>query len=61
MDCMFNNAGIAVGGGFGELSHAQHAAQVQINCMGAPPPCRARRPWHLFPPRSLRARWHLHV
>ena len=34
MDIMFNNAGIAIGGAFGDLTHAQHLAQVNINCMG---------------------------
>ena len=41
MDVMFNNAGIAIGGKFGDLSHAQHEAQVQINCMGVVNGCYA--------------------
>ena len=41
MDVMYNNAGIAIGGKFGDLSHAQHVAQVQINCMGVVNGCYA--------------------
>ena len=53
MDVMFNNAGIAIGGAFGDLTHAQHLAQVNINCMGVVNGAYAALPLLKNTPRSL--------
>lgn len=54
MDLLFNNAGIAVGGGFGDLSHAQHAQQVAVNCMGVVNGAHAALPLLKNTPGSVR-------